>query len=159
MLVAELDAVVHVVGDGLHPLPAGRHRAEQIPRGLAQLIGLAIAAAEQEQERVVGQPLDGNLGSLRHHRLQQAAVGNGAVKTQGNFARRRQEPSALVAERVGVGRGGDSRHAAERRLGLHVGAALGVYIEQADDWCRLGDGDGDLVSVVDQHWGPAGETQ
>ena len=102
------------------------------------------------------QSLDGNLGSLRRHRLPTAAIGDGAVEAQGDFARRRHEPPALVAERVGVGRGGDGRRAAQRGLRLHVGAALGVHVEQTDDRRRLRDGDRDLVSVIDEHWGPAG---
>ncbi len=55
VLVAELDSIVDEVADRLNARPARRRLAEQIPRGLHQPVGLAVAAAQQEHQRVVRQ--------------------------------------------------------------------------------------------------------
>ena len=50
MLVAEGDVLVHEVADRLHPRPAERRLAEEAPGLVGQAVGLAVAAAEQEQQ-------------------------------------------------------------------------------------------------------------
>ena len=59
--IAEGKAVVNVVGDRLHPHPAAGQVAEQPPRKVAQMIGLAVAAAEQVDERFGRQLVDRRL--------------------------------------------------------------------------------------------------
>jgi hypothetical protein len=51
MLIAELDVPVHKIADRLHARPSGRACAEALPGNLAELVGLAISAAEQVDER------------------------------------------------------------------------------------------------------------
>ena len=71
MRVAELDVLVHEVADGLHARPAGRPGAEPLPGDLGQAVGLAIAAAQQVDQRRFGQHLDRCLHRPRapRHRL------------------------------------------------------------------------------------------
>ncbi len=52
VLVVEPDVVVHEVHDGLHAVPAGLGVSEQAPRLVRQGVALAVAAGEQEAERV-----------------------------------------------------------------------------------------------------------
>src|SRR3569833_2276490 len=52
VLVTELDVIVHEVADRLHARPAEGSAAEQLPRRLRQAIRLAVAAAEQEHQRL-----------------------------------------------------------------------------------------------------------
>src|SRR5215467_12077199 len=58
MLVAELEMVMDEVADRLHAPPAAWRLAEQLPRLLHHAIGLAVAAAGQEYERLMWQLAD-----------------------------------------------------------------------------------------------------
>ena len=73
VLVAEGDAVVDVVADRLDPRPARRRIAEQRPGGVREPVGVAVAAAQQEDEHVVGQVLDRVLLGVRHDGIGLAA--------------------------------------------------------------------------------------
>lgn len=66
VLVAELDVLVHEIADGLDPRPARLRLAEQAPSLLGQSIGFAVAAAEQEDQRFLGQILERDLRHMRH---------------------------------------------------------------------------------------------
>jgi hypothetical protein len=77
---------------------------------VGQLVGLAIAAAEQVDQRRLRQVLDRRLLRPGRHDVGQAAVVDHTVGV-GDAAGRRDDPAAPVAEQVAVG--GD-RH---RRVG------------------------------------------
>ena len=57
MVVAELNAVMHIIADRLYTLPAARDRPEQRPGEIGQLLGVAIAAAVEERQDLVRQVL------------------------------------------------------------------------------------------------------
>ena len=63
VLIAEGDAVVNVVADRLHPRPPGGI-ARTGSRPGRQLVGLAIAAAEQKDQDVIRQVLEGGLSRV-----------------------------------------------------------------------------------------------
>ncbi len=67
ILIAELDTVVHIIADGLCPLPTGLHAAEQGPGKIRQLLGIAIAARQQERQDVVRQIADSPLPRISAH--------------------------------------------------------------------------------------------
>ncbi len=68
VLIAEVQALVNVVADRLHPPPAGRSVAEHRPGHAGEVVGVAVAAAQQIDEDIVGQVLDGNLLRVRRER-------------------------------------------------------------------------------------------
>ena len=74
MVIAELDLLVGEVEDGLEPRPARLDIAEQAPRSVGQPVGLAIAAAEQVDEDVVGQLVDRGLGRAGYDAVLETAV-------------------------------------------------------------------------------------
>jgi hypothetical protein len=55
MFIAEGNVLVNEVADGLDATPAERRLPEQRPCDLGKPIGLAIAAAQQEHQGLVGQ--------------------------------------------------------------------------------------------------------
>ena len=74
VLVAERDMLVHEVADRLHQRPAFADLAEFRPGDVRQPVGLAIAAAEQIDERVDGQRLERQLRRERRDDVRLAAV-------------------------------------------------------------------------------------
>ena len=70
---------VDEITDGLNPAPAGRRRAEEIPGDLAELIGLAIAAAEQIDEIAVGHAIERHFLRVLDHRIGLAIVLNNGI--------------------------------------------------------------------------------
>ena len=58
MLIAERDALMGVIQDGLDPRPARLDLAEHLPGQGRQLVGVAIAAAQQIDQHLVGQVID-----------------------------------------------------------------------------------------------------
>src|SRR4051794_21493877 len=53
--VTEGETVMHIVDDRLHPCPARRKLAEQLPGQSAEVICLAVTAAEEIAEHLVRQ--------------------------------------------------------------------------------------------------------
>ena len=72
--VAEGDAVVDVVADGLDAGPAGAGDGAVFPGFVLHEFGFAEAAGEDVDEDVVGEILDGDLGGFRNDRVRLAAV-------------------------------------------------------------------------------------
>ena len=97
VLVAELDPVVDEIADRLHALPAGRRGAEHVPGGLHQSVGLAVAAGEQEHQRIMGQVGDRMLVGSGIDALVMAAVGDDGIAGNAKFAGRCQQAHAFVA--------------------------------------------------------------
>ena len=76
VLIVEGNMVMHVIADGLHARVAWSRAAEELPGRLRQQIGLAIAAAQQEKESLLGQILHRILprtGTAQHF-VRQSAV-------------------------------------------------------------------------------------
>ena len=93
------------VADRLDPRPARRRLAEQLPGDVGQPIGLAIAAAEQKDQRLLGQILDRDAARprARPHRAGRCRRTD-AVGRQPHAAGGRDDPAAPVAEAVAIGR-------------------------------------------------------
>ena len=78
------------VADRLHQRPARLHLAEQRPRDLGEPVGLAVAAAQQEDQRVDRQLLEPMLPGIRHDRrraLRCPAPGSRSQASTGRPAR------------------------------------------------------------------------
>ena len=74
VLVAERDMLVDEIADRLHQPPAFAHLAEFRPGDVRQPVGLAIAAAEQIDQRVDGQRVERELRRERRDGVRLAAV-------------------------------------------------------------------------------------
>ena len=109
MLVAEGDVIVHEIADRLDPRPAERRRSEQAPGLVGQPIGLAIAAAKQEQQGVRRQVLNLVLQGVQFDRIRHAAVAHDGVGAEAERARGRDQAIAPVAEAVAIAFDGDRR--------------------------------------------------
>ena len=82
MLVAEDDVVVHEVADRLHARPTQRRIREQFPRDVAQAVGLAVAAAQQEDESLFRQVLHVVLPGVGKRLLRQSGIPERGVRGQ-----------------------------------------------------------------------------
>ncbi len=93
-LVSEPDPVVNIVHDGLHAAPAEIGLAEQRPRHVGEPLGVAIAAAQQEDEYFIRQLVHGMLPRAEAYRIRKAPVFNDEValdrKSPGGATRRVQ---------------------------------------------------------------------
>lgn len=67
LLVPEMR--VDPVADRLHPAPAQRYWAEEIPGGAGEQVGLAVAAGQGERDRLVRQVDHWRLRRAREHRI------------------------------------------------------------------------------------------
>ena len=151
LLVVELDVPVDEVADGLDAGPAGCRRPEQIPSRLAEPIRLAITAAEEVDEALVGQGGDGALFGVRKYGVVGAAVPYRRVTPEDELAGRRDEAAAEVAVKVVVGRGGHVRRRGGDFRPNEVLQAIGLNREHADDRGRLRALKRDFVSIAYQH--------
>src|SRR4029453_227479 len=107
MLVAELNVVMDEIADRLDAPPTCGRVAEQAPGDLGQAVGLAVATAEEKDDRLVGQFLDRLLRRRGGHHVERAAVAHGAIAREADSARGRHEATAPVAEAIAVGRDRD----------------------------------------------------
>ena len=137
MLVAERDVTVHEIADRLHPRPAGRRFLEQLPGDVRKPVGLAIAAAEQIDQRIRGQILDRVLSGRSKHRIGQAAVAHHAVAGKADAAGGRDHAAAPIAEHVAIGRDLDDRVGGEEIRHDDIGCAGEVRAQHHDHGCRL----------------------
>ncbi len=67
--VVESNSLVNVVDDRLHARPAQGRLAEQLPGDGREPVGVAVAAAHEEDEDIVGQILHSGLGSEGDDRI------------------------------------------------------------------------------------------
>src|SRR5258708_5727353 len=102
VMVAERNALMDIVADRLHPGPSAVDAAEQRPCQIGQLLGIAVATAQQIDQDVVGQFTDRNLSRVGSRGIGQTAVGD--QKRVANFqqAGRCYDPGAGVAEHVDI---------------------------------------------------------
>jgi hypothetical protein len=138
VLLTERDAMMDEVADSLRPRPARRRRVlEELPGGVRQTIRLAVAAAEQINQRIRRQVFNRVLSGRRNHGIWQAAVVDDVISGQTHVARGRDDPAAPVAEHVAVRR---DRHrwAGDKMIRDNdVGGAGEVHPQNQEHWCRL----------------------
>lgn len=82
------------IADCLHPRRAGGRALEQPQGDVGQHIRLAIAAAQQKDERLVGQGLDRHLTALGWAGIGQAAIGDDRLGPDAEHPRGRDEARA-----------------------------------------------------------------
>jgi hypothetical protein len=70
--------IVNVVDDRAHARSIAGQVAEQLPCSVADLVGLAIAAGQQVDERLVGKISDGPQRFVGHLRFVEAAIADDA---------------------------------------------------------------------------------
>ena len=114
-------------------------------------VGLAIAAAEQVDQRLRRQLLDCVLPRGGHHRIGQAAVAHHAVSEKTHRARRRNDTAAPIAEAVTIGRDRHARAGGEKVGDDDVGCAREMRAQHHDDRCRLREVVVHLVSDAQLH--------
>jgi hypothetical protein len=113
VLIAEGDVVMNEIADRLDPAPA-RHRVpEKVPRGLGKPIGLAVAAAQEKEQRLLGQVLDSVLLRRGDGRIGGATVPKHSARREADPAAGRHDPGAPIAETVAIARDGHHRVGAE----------------------------------------------
>ena len=74
MVIAEFEALMHVVADRLDTLPAAGNASEQGPGEIRKSLGIAIAASNQVDQRLVRQYIDAPLLRIWRDLIGQAAV-------------------------------------------------------------------------------------
>ena len=125
--------------------------AEAVPGDLAELVGLAIAAAHQVEKRVVRQCADRHFHGFGHECIRLAAVLDHSIAADRAVTGRRGEAPADVAEQVTIGLGRHLWHRHDRRRLADVAVTLGMDIEQAHHLGRLRACHRDFVAISDQH--------
>src|ERR1700760_4998097 len=68
MMVTKLEPVMDVIANSLHPLPTALKATELCPGKITQLLGIAVAAAEQIDQRLIRQLVDLQLLGLGSRR-------------------------------------------------------------------------------------------
>ncbi len=101
-MIAKLDVLMREITHRLNPRPAGRQMTEQTPRISHQPLGFAIPAAEQINECVVRQLLNGMLLGIRKFRLRLAAVLDQSVCCDASFAGGRHDSGTGIAENIDI---------------------------------------------------------
>src|SRR5271165_4169918 len=77
--IAKRDVLMRKIAYCLHPSPSRRYVSKKTPRFRHEPLGLAIAATQQKNQRVVRQRLDGVLLSMRRRWIEKTIVVNEAV--------------------------------------------------------------------------------
>src|ERR1700691_4695989 len=104
MLIAKRDMVMHKIADCLHPAPARESLPEKIPRYVGELLGLAVAAAQEKNQRVLGQFLDGMLLRVRGNYIGLAGILDDCRVTYGELSGRSDEARAPVTVAIAISR-------------------------------------------------------
>src|ERR1035441_7718906 len=143
---------MNVIADGLHArVPWGR-ASKKLPGRLRQQVGLAITAAQEEQQSIFRQILHGVLPGLGHNLVGFAVISNHAVCRKAEAARGREYAVALVAKAVAIGsdrNGGLGGQAVEND---HVGGAGIVDIQNKDDRRGSWKAINQFITDPELHW-------
>ena len=102
MVIAELEMAVHIVADRLHLLPAALNAAEMRPGEIGELLRVAIAAAHQEQQRVIGQFRNRELPGAGRDLVGKAGIPDQEIIADFNQARWRDETRADIAKGIAI---------------------------------------------------------
>ena len=135
--VSENDVPMDKIADGLDPRPTWRRLLEQPPGDVCQTIGLAIAAAEQVDERVRGQLFDSVLASIGKGWIRQATVANDAVGRKTHGAGRRNDTAAPITKEIAIGCDRHQRAGSQEIGHDNVGCARKVRPQHHDGRRRL----------------------
>ena len=100
MVVAELNAVIDVVADRLHALPATGDRTEERPSEIGQFLGIAVSAPVKERKDVVRKIVHFPLTRIRCNLVRQPAILDQKVIAYFDAAGRCYEPGPHIAEEV-----------------------------------------------------------
>ena len=139
------------IADRLNAPPSRRDIAEHVPGRLAQPIGLAVAAAHEVDEALVGQIRHGEFPCARDDRVGLAPVFDRRVAPKRQVAGRRDKPAAAVAEEIMIGGRRDFGHGEDGFGHADIGLAIFVHRQQTHQRRRLGASEGDFIAVTDQH--------
>ena len=142
----------------LHPPPPWWRAPKHFPRALRELVRLAVPAAEQVDEDIVGQFGDRHFGSRRHDRIRRARIEDDPVTAYRRLADGRHEPAADIAEAVDVSADGDAvRSDRKGILAADIAAAFGVHVEEANERRCLRHGNPQFVTEANEHGRPFAE--
>jgi hypothetical protein len=143
-----MDEIAH----GLHTPPARRGISEQVPSRLAQLVGLAIAAAHEKQQAVVRQVRDGDFTRREVRRVDLPIVFDRRVASDGEITGRRDQSAASIAKRFEIGGGWDDRGREDLLGDGYVGLPIFAHRQQANERSRLRGIDRDFITDNGSAW-------
>jgi hypothetical protein len=106
ILIIESDVVVNVIADCLHPVPARLSLAEKVPGSLREQVRFAVPAAQQKDQSLFRQVLDGMLLRGHHVNLRLTAIAYDRVGRDSHPAGRRHNPVTPVPETIAISRNG-----------------------------------------------------
>ncbi len=129
--------VVNEVANRLDPRPARGRLLEQFPCDIGKPVGFAVAAAEQVDQRIRRQILDGVLHGRGNDHIGQAAVAHRAVRRETHTAGGGDNPAAPIAEAVAIGRDRHRRAGGEVIGHDDVGGARKMRAQHHDQGRRL----------------------
>jgi hypothetical protein len=135
----------------VHASPAGLGVAELRPGEVAEAIGVAVAAAEQVEQRLLRQGLHGVLHRRRRDRVGLAGVAHDGAGAQRDQARRRDEARTPVAEGVAIGRGLNGGLDAKMIGRFEIRDTAVVNAQRQDHRRRLRAAIRELVADLDSH--------
>ena len=115
------------------------------------MIGLAVAAAEQVVEHVVGQALHGRLAGKRVHLVRLSGILDDGIVENAEVSSRRDEAAAGVAIAVLVQAALDRRRSEDPGLPFDVGLTVLVDFEKRDDRGPLLTLDSNFVAEPNEH--------
>lgn len=109
MVIAELNAIMNVIANGLYASPAVGHRPEERPCEVRKLLRVAVSAAVEKRQDVVRQILHFPLPRAGSDLVRLAAVAEEEVGADFKSSRGREKARPDVAERVEALPGFDAR--------------------------------------------------
>jgi hypothetical protein len=151
VLIAEFDMVMDVIDDRLGALPARRIAAEQAPGDIGQAVGFAIAAAQKEDQHIVGQLLDRHLAGMRHHPVGQSAIAHRRTGGQRDRTGRGHDAAAPIAEGIAVSGDRDRRVGRHDVRRIHVVNPRMMHVQHQHHRRRLETVIADFVTEPDVH--------
>jgi hypothetical protein len=98
VLIAEGDAMMDEIANGLDPAPSPARALEELPRHFRKSVGLAIAAAKQVDQRVRRQVFDRMLTGGSKHRVGLSAVAHDAIGRQTHRTGRRNWAGTMMSD-------------------------------------------------------------
>ena len=138
VLVAERDMSVNVVADCLNAPPSRRCLPKEIPRRLGKPIGFAVAAAQEEDKRVLGQVWHGHLLCAGNDDVGQARVVDERIGGDARASLGRNNAGAPVAEAVPIGCHRDRRvdHQVITTDEIRHSGEVDIEVEDHRGWLR-----------------------
>ena len=128
---------VDEIADRLDATPAGRGVAEQLPGDRQQALGIAVAAPEQKDQRLLGQRLDRRLLRARRDDVRQSGVVDQRIGADSSHAGRRDDAAAPVAEGIAIRADRQRRDRDQVIRPDDIGRPRVVDVQHEDHRCRL----------------------